>query len=65
MSQGAGRKETSLEWIIYAMFGIMILLRFVSRATMNKPLYIITSAIVAGFVVLRYFMVRGNRSETA
>ena len=65
LSQGAGRKETSLEWIIYAMFGIMIMLRFVSRATMNKQLYIITSAIVAFFVILRYFMARGNRSETA
>ena len=63
LSQGAGRKETSLEWIIYSMFALIILLRFVSRATMNKQLYIITSALVAIFVVLRYLMAKGNRSD--
>lgn len=63
VAQGAGRKETSLEWLIYAMFALIILLRFVSRATMNKQLYIITSAIVAAFVIVRYFMSKGNRSE--
>lgn len=64
ITQGAGRKETSLEWIIYTMFAIIILLRFVSRATMNKQLYIITSAMVAAFVVLRYFLAKGNRGES-
>lgn len=63
LTQGAGRKETSLEWVIYTMFALIILLRFVSRATMNKQLYIITSAIVAAFVVLRYLIAKGNRSE--
>lgn len=64
ITQGAGRKETSLEWVIYTMFALIILLRFVSRATMNKQLYIITSAMVAAFIVLRYFIARGNRSES-
>jgi len=63
VAQDAGRKETSLEWVIYTMFAVIILLRFVSRATMNKQLYIITSAIVAAFVVLRYLIAKGNRSE--
>jgi energy-coupling factor transporter ATP-binding protein EcfA2 len=63
VTQDAGRKEASLEWVIYTMFALIILLRFVSRATMNKQLYIITSAIVAAFVVLRYFLAKGNRSE--
>ncbi len=64
VSQGAGRKETSLEWLIYTLFAFIILLRFVSRATMNKQLYIITSAIVAVFIVLRYLMAKGNRSDS-
>jgi uncharacterized protein YneF (UPF0154 family) len=63
LTQGAGRKETSLEWVIYSLFAFIILLRFVSRATMNKQLYIITSSIVAVFVVLRYLIAKGNRSE--
>lgn len=63
VTQDAGRKEASLEWVIYTMFALIILLRFVSRATMNKQLYIITSAIVAAFVVLRYLIAKGNRSE--
>ena len=64
LAQGAGRLETSLEWVIYAGFAFIVLLRFVSRATMNKQLYIITSVLVALFFVLRYFLARGNRSET-
>jgi len=63
VAQDAGRKETSLEWVIYSLFAFIILLRFVSRATMNKQLYIITSAIVAAFVVLRYLIAKGNRSD--
>jgi hypothetical protein len=63
VTQDAGRKEASLEWVIYTMFAVIILLRFVSRATMNKQLYIITSAFVAAFVVLRYLIAKGNRSE--
>jgi len=63
LSQGAGRKETSLEWLIYATFAMVILLRFVSRATMNKQLYIITSSLAAAFVIIRYFMSKGNRSD--
>lgn len=63
ISQGAGRKEVSLEWIIYCSFASIVLLRFVSRATMNKQLYIITSAIAAMFIVLRYIIAKGNRSE--
>jgi len=63
VAQDAGRKETSLEWVIYSLFAFIILLRFVSRATMNKALYIITSAIVAVFVVLRYLIAKGNRSD--
>jgi energy-coupling factor transporter ATP-binding protein EcfA2 len=64
ISQGAGRKEVSLEWIIYAAFAFIVMLRFVSRATMNKQLYIITSVIAALFIVMRYVLAKGNRSET-
>jgi energy-coupling factor transporter ATP-binding protein EcfA2 len=64
VTQDAGRKEASLEWVIYTLFAFIILLRFVSRATMNKQLYIITSAIVAAFVVLRYLIAKGNRSDS-
>jgi uncharacterized protein YneF (UPF0154 family) len=64
VAQDAGRKEVSLEWIIYSLFAFIILLRFVSRATMNKQLYIITSALVAFFVIIRYVMAKGNRSDS-
>jgi uncharacterized protein YneF (UPF0154 family) len=64
ISQGAGRKEVSIEWIIYAAFAFIVMLRFVSRATMNKQLYIITSVIAALFIVMRYVMAKGNRSAT-
>lgn len=63
IGENASRKETSLEWIIYAGFAFIILLRFVSRATMNKQLYIITSVFVALFVLLRYFLMKGNRRD--
>jgi len=63
LKQGSGRKETSIEWIIYAAFALIVMLRFVSRATMNKPLYIITSGIAALFILLRFFMQKGNRRE--
>ena len=63
IAQDAGRREVSLEWIFFAMFGLIIMLRFVSRATMNKPLYIITSAIVAVIFVLRYVLAKGSRRE--
>jgi energy-coupling factor transporter ATP-binding protein EcfA2 len=64
LSQGAGRKEVSIEWIIYAAFAFVVMLRFVSRATMNKQLYIITSVIAALFIIMRYILAKGNRSET-
>jgi hypothetical protein len=63
LSQGAGRRETTLEWMIYVLFAVIIMLRFVSRATMNKQLYIITSALVAFFVIMRYFITKGNKVE--
>jgi len=65
VGQGAGRKEVSIEWIIYASFALVVMLRFVSRATMNKQLYIITSVIAAMFIIVRYTIAKGNRSETA
>jgi energy-coupling factor transporter ATP-binding protein EcfA2 len=61
LSQSSGRKETSLEWMIYAGFAFIVMLRFVSRATMNKQLYIITSVIAAMFIILRYVIIRGSR----
>jgi hypothetical protein len=63
LSQGASRKEISIEWMIYAAFAFVIMLRFVSRATMNKQLYIITSVIAALFVVMRYLLAKGNKPE--
>jgi energy-coupling factor transporter ATP-binding protein EcfA2 len=61
LAQGAGRKETSLEWIFIVYCAFIILLRFVSRATMNKPLYILSSAIVAFLMIFRYMLARGSR----
>jgi hypothetical protein len=63
VAQGSGRKETSLEWIIYAGFAFIVMLRFVSRATMNKQLYIITSVMAALFIILRFIIIKGSRSE--
>lgn len=63
VSHGAGRREVSIEWLVYVLFAFIITLRFVSRATMNKQLYIITSALVACFLILRYFMAKGGRAE--
>ncbi len=63
LSQGAGRQETSLEWIFIVYCAFIILLRFVSRATMNKPLYIVSSAIVAFLMIFRYFLSKGSRAD--
>jgi energy-coupling factor transporter ATP-binding protein EcfA2 len=63
IEQSAGRKEVSVEWFIYLGFSFIVMLRFVSRATMNKQLYIITSVIAALFIVLRFVLIRGNRKE--
>jgi energy-coupling factor transporter ATP-binding protein EcfA2 len=63
IAQKSGRKEVSIEWIIYAGFAFIVMLRFVSRATMNKQLYIITSVLAALFIVLRFVLIRGNRSD--
>jgi hypothetical protein len=62
IAQGSGRKEVSIEWMIYAGFAFIVMLRFVSRATMNRQLYIITSVIAALFVVLRFVMIKGSRT---
>jgi energy-coupling factor transporter ATP-binding protein EcfA2 len=64
IAQGAGRIEVSIEWMIYAGFAFIVMLRFVSRATMNKQLYIITSVLAALFIILRFVLIRGNRSDS-
>jgi len=63
IEQAAGRQETSLEVFIYLAFSLIVMLRFVSRATMNKQLYIITSVITALFIVFRFIIIKGNRRE--
>jgi energy-coupling factor transporter ATP-binding protein EcfA2 len=64
LQQGSGRKEVSIEWMIYAGFAFIVMLRFVSRATMNRQLYIITSVLAALFIILRFVIIRGNRSDS-
>jgi len=64
IEQSASRQEVSMEVFIYLAFSFIVMLRFVSRATMNKQLYIITSVITALFIVFRFIIIRGNRSET-
>jgi len=64
IAQTVSRKEVSVEWFIYLGFSFIVVLRFVSRATMNKQLYIITSVLAALFIVLRFVLIRGNRKET-
>jgi energy-coupling factor transporter ATP-binding protein EcfA2 len=61
ISQGASRKEVSIEWMLYAGFAMIVMLRFVSRATMNRELYIITSVLAALFIILRFVMIQGSR----
>jgi energy-coupling factor transporter ATP-binding protein EcfA2 len=63
--QGAGRKEMSGEWLLLLLGAYMIVLRFVSRATMNKPLYIITSAFMGFFFMFRFLLTRRPRSDQA
>jgi len=63
IEQTAGRQETSMEIFIYIAFSFIVALRFISRATMNKQLYIFTSVITALFIVFRFIIMRGNRRE--
>lgn len=64
LNQGAGRKEVSLEWIFIVYCAFIIVLRFVSRATMNKSLYILSSAIVAFLMIFRYVLAKGGRDNS-